>query len=77
MRRCHHPVCIGGDGGHAGGGLGGSSLAIAHAGAPLPKLDGGTQTPGLLGNGGLGSDPNLSSSRGQDGKSSQLEALLP
>ena len=78
-----NPGCVGaaggygGDGGHAGGGLGGSALAVAYAGAQAPGHVGGVFIAGQVGDGGLGSDPNLSSARGQDGQSSKLEALLP
>jgi len=78
-----NPGCVGGgggyggDGGHAGGGLGGSSLAIAYVGGKEPSVVEGERNPGLAGDGGAGSDPSLSSSRGQNGKSSKVEALLP
>ena len=71
-----HPGCVGGgggyggDGGHAGGGLGGSSLAIAYVGGQAPSHVGDTLNFGSFGDGGVGSDSRLSSSRGhgQEGR---------
>lgn len=67
----------GGDGGHSGGGLGGSSLAVAYVGARLLDFGESQLLKGQAGHGGPGSNPSLGSARGEDGKSSQLEVLLP
>ncbi|AUX27345.1 hypothetical protein SOCEGT47_079330 [Sorangium cellulosum] len=57
----------GGNGGHGGGGQGGPSIAIAVVGASLPAVMEAQLRAGTGGKGGLGANPSVPGSAGDDG----------
>jgi hypothetical protein len=63
----------GGNGGHGGGGLGGPSIAIAYSSGVLPVLEPGVDAKVEAGGkGGLGANPTLSGTAGDDGVAEKL-----
>ncbi|WP_437618327.1 hypothetical protein [Sorangium sp. So ce1151] len=57
----------GGNGGHGGGGQGGPSIAVVVVGASLPVAMEAQLQAGTGGKGGLGANPNVAGSAGDDG----------
>ncbi|AGP41919.1 hypothetical protein [Sorangium cellulosum] len=57
----------GGNGGHGGGGQGGPSIAVAVVGPSLPVVMEAELTAGTGGKGGLGANPSVAGSAGDDG----------
>jgi hypothetical protein len=65
----------GGNGGHGGGGHGGPSIVIAYVGASPPGVTDAKLETGRGGNGGLGANPSVPGSAGEDGLALEVASL--
>jgi len=67
----------GGRGGHGGGGLGGSSIGVLYSFGQAPTLEDVVIRTDAAGRGGLGGDPNVPGSAGEDGLRAEYLGFPP